>query len=410
MPKRLLKEMRSKTWDHPSLVRKRIDQEWSAVQGAAKGVKPGNGQHILLAPSGAGNIGDQAMVEAFIENVQGPVVVVVRSEGDVVVPSSVADRVSLLTLPGLTSGAASRTPAEIQQFVSLLDGNLSFSVVGADVLDGAYSYRHSIQRVTLPTFASRLGFDARILGFSWNASPDPRCSAAITEAGRSGVKLLTRDPISAMRLRKADVSGVVDSADLVFAAMTLSSSALREDLGGLTAPFALVNVSGLIGRNLDQLAEYRAIVRSLREHGLEVVILPHVSRAGGDDMVECRRVFEDVTEPGVHMVERLLAPAEVRGLAAAASVTVTGRMHLSIMSLYSGVPAITLATQGKVEGMMRLFELPELTVEPVAGFGANVVTTLARLMEREDEVKQKLRTNLERVKLLAAENFRGISA
>ena len=36
----------------------------------------------------------------------------------------------------------------------------------------------------------------------------------------------------------------------------------------------------------------------------------------------------------------------------------TGRMHLAVMALLAGTPPITVATQGKVEGLMRLFGSP----------------------------------------------------
>ena len=48
-------------------------------------------------------------------------------------------------------------------------------------------------------------------------------------------------------------------------------------------------------------------------------------------------------------------------------------MHLAIMSLSQGTPAITLATQGKVEGLVRLFDWPQLCIAPKAGMAEDIV-------------------------------------
>lgn len=78
-----------------------------------------------------------------------------------------------------------------------------------------------------------------------------------------------------------------------------------------------------------------------------------MSRLGADDIQACRAVWEQHRNAGVLLVDRLLQSAEILGLCTPADVVVTGRMHLSIMVLNSGVPAITLSTQGKVEGLFQ---------------------------------------------------------
>ena len=49
--------------------------------------------------------------------------------------------------------------------------------------------------------------------------------------------------------------------------------------------------------------------------GVHVVLLPHVSRPIGDDKVAVRAVAERVGSEGVTVVDRVLMPAEIRGLA-----------------------------------------------------------------------------------------------
>lgn len=406
--KAIAKKLRGVTVDAPAPFQRRLDAEWRSVSELGRSVAPGDRHHVLLAPSGAGNIGDQAMFEAFVENVGGPITLVAFAVGDFSVPAAHRDRVSVVALPALVSGAATRDQTTLREFVGLLDGSSGFSVIGADVLDGGYSYRRSVQRTSLATYAARLGVDSRVLGFSLNEAPDGRCVTALAAAGKSGVRLLLRDPVSAERARALGFEGVEESADLVFAARTVAGAETITGLPDLTGGYALVNANSLIARTMDQVEEYRRIVRYLRERDLEVVFVPHDTRDGSDDVAECRRVRDAAGSAGTWLVDRLLEPAQVRGLAAGARVVVTGRMHLAIMALHGAVPAIPLSYQGKLSGLMRLFGTEGLSVEPRPGFAAEVEERLERVLAAGDAIRSSLSERLPRVKELAGKNFGGL--
>lgn len=407
---RIGKNLRSKTIDEPRLFRWRQSMEWRLFRRVARAVKPGDKHHVLVAPAGGGNVGDQAMVEAFIENVAGPIVVVARSKGDFTIPCDFGGRVSLAIHSALITGRAMHSSSALAELAQVLDGSSGVSIIGADVLDGAYSYRQSVQRIAIATYASRLGFDTRILGFSWNARPDVRCAEALMAASASGARLYLRDPVSSQRARSAGFKGVVDAADLVFSARSRSGHNWHTELLGLAGPFAVLNVSGLIAQKVDQVDEYIEIVNALRNQGLGIVLLPHVSRLGGDDLPECQQVYRAVGGNDVWLVERLPQPAEVRNLTRAASVVITGRMHLAIMALYNAVPAIALSTQGKVAGLMKLFGSEELVVEPVAGFGEQVTTVLEAVLGSSRAFRTRLADKLPAVRALSAKNFEDIGA
>ncbi|MET1017301.1 MAG: polysaccharide pyruvyl transferase family protein, partial [Leifsonia flava] len=139
-----------------------------------------------------------------------------------------------------------------------------------------------------------------------------------------------------------------------------------------------------------------------------VVILPHVIKDLSDDLVACRAVAEVVAGPDVTFVEELLPPAQIRALAAQATVTVTGRMHLSIMSLMGGTPAVTMATQGKVEGLMELIGAPELCVSPAGDFAGPVIASLAHVMPPSSATRAAIAAGLPRVIELARANTAGL--
>lgn len=362
--------------------------------------------HVLVAPPGAGNIGDQAMVEAFLENVSGPVRVLVRGPSDVRIPSPHGWRAHLQPIPHLVYGGGRLHRQAMAQLAPVLNGALSLTVVGADIMDGAYSVRASSRRADVASLARSVGVDARILGFSWNGNANSGVKRSLARAGRLGVRLQLRDPISAERARSDGFENVIDVADAVFAARTSSAAAATEYLGSGPAAYAVVNASALVGRKFDQTTEYMLIVRALLDAGLLVVLLPHVVRHSGDDAAACRAVSDRFAgDARVILVNRVLAPAEVRGLCAGADIVLTGRMHLAVQAMFHEIPAVALSTQGKVAGMMRLFDTQELCVEPGVGVAERMIAVAIDVLARRDFYCDRIADHLPEVKRLAALNF-----
>lgn len=366
---------------------------------------PAAGEHLLLAPPGRGNIGDQALVEAFVEGAAGRVTVLVRDTADFTVPPHLADRMTLLPLPALVYGTVFGHARDVRALARAAATASTFSVLGADIMDGAYVPHASVNRAQLATRFAELGWPTRIVGFSWNAAPHADALRAVRRAGEAGVQLLLRDPLSAERAR-ADGLRVIDTADIVFTAQTRDDGvALRlvPDLGD--APLALVNASGLVG---DRMAAYQDAIATLRRAGYRVLVVPHVSRPGADDLPLCQALVEQAQDEGVTLVSGLLSPGEIRGLAARAALVVTGRMHLAVMSLMAHTPAITVATQGKVEGLMAMFETPILCVAPDAAFADSLAAALGTVIADRDEISARIAAALPQVTARAEANLVGL--
>lgn len=365
--------------------------------------------HLLVAPPGGGNIGDQAMVEAFLENTTGPVRVIVRTADDIRIPPAQLHRARLEPIRSLIYGDGIDHLRAIAEFSRLLESSVSLTVVGADIMDGAYNVSASVRRADVATLARDVGVDARILGFSWNGRAHPGALRALARAGRAGTSLLLRDPVSAGRARQDGLENVVDAADVVFAARTSSASAVDEFLGErASGEYAVVNASGLVARSMDQVAEYSTVVRALLDADITVVLLPHVIRSSANDAIACLAIQERVGDDRVIFIDRLLEPAEVRGLCAGARLVLTGRMHLAIQAMWSSVPAIALSTQGKVEGLMALFGSEELCVQPGDGLAARVVPIVTDILADRDAYGATIAENLLRVRELADRNFNGL--
>ena len=361
--------------------------------------------HVLLAPAGGGNIGDQALVEAFIENADGRITVVSRRATDYLLPDG--PRVRLLPLFSLVYGDLVGHVRDVRVLARTLRTATSFSVVGADVMDGGYGFRASTNRANLARRVAQIGIDSRILGFSWNAAPHPSALAAVRSAARSGVDTIIRDPRSAERARADGIAPVVDGADIVFLARSVDDASAAEWADSVASPLALVNFSGLVPAGAG-LQPYVDVVLALRARGHGVLLVPHVSRPGADDLPLCRAVADRFADDhDVVLVDRLLTPAAIRGLAGRARVTVTGRMHLAVMSLMHGTPAVTVATQGKVEGLMELVGTPGLCVaaSDVTGSLARVAAETA---DAADELSARISSRLPSVRALAARNLTGL--
>ena len=368
---------------------------------------PRDGEHhVVLAPAGGGNIGDQALVEAFIENVTGRVTMICRRSADYA--QSEDARVEILPLLSLVYGDLVGHVRDFREFRRVLRTATSFSVIGADVMDGGYGYRASTNRANLARRIAEVGIDARILGFSWNASPDPTAARAVRDAAAHGVTMILRDPRSATRARADGIQPVLDGADLVFLARSVDETAAAAWAGRVAAPLALVNFSGLVPSD-GGLEPYIEVVRVLRERGHGVLLVPHVSRPGADDVPLCRAVAEQFVEDvDVVLVDRLLSPSTIRGLTRRARITVTGRMHLAVMSLMNGVPAVTVATQGKVEGLMDLFGTPGLCV-PADELASSLAAVTSETTDAADLISARIRERLGGVAELAAQNFAGLA-
>ncbi|KQR23438.1 polysaccharide pyruvyl transferase family protein [Microbacterium sp. Leaf151] len=395
---RRLRRLSRRIIDRTGVPTRRFATALSSAAGA-----PGDGFHVLIAPPGAGNIGDQAMVEAFVASADRPVVVVTRHDEDFVLPADLHDRARFVALPRLLYGDGPEHDRDVRSLGALLEGAATVSIVGADIMDGIYSLRPSVRRATIAAVAAGRGFDTSVIGFSWNAAAPAPARKALRLAGAAGTRLLLRDPASAARVRDLGVRGVVETADIVFTDDRLADD-LPVALKDLSEPYALINASGLIARSVDQAVEYAPVIAELRDRGIHVVLLPHVLRSSADDLAACRAVAEAVGPEGVTLVESMLGPAEIRRLATKASVVVTGRMHLAVMSLGQGVPAVTLASQGKVEGLMRLFEWPELCVPPRIGMGVGLRDIVRRALD-DPESRVRVDRGAHRARELARSNI-----
>jgi polysaccharide pyruvyl transferase WcaK-like protein len=361
--------------------------------------------HIVFAPNGSGNIGDQALFEAYLAQVQGDVLVLCNSPEALIIPPADVERVTLESIVGFTYAPPVFRFAAAYRLASLVGRARSLSVVGADLMDGAYNPGASLARCSALWMAAKLGQNSTLLGCSWADAYNHSCARAMQRAGRAGAKLNFRDSVSQQRAINAGIEDARLTADIVF------SDEHTDDINPLQSfvdharrqgrSIALVNASGLIGKRISQERPYATIVRDLLDRGMNVILLPHVFRATGDDLAELARIFSQFDDDRVELIERPLRPSTVRRLCADSDLVITGRMHLAVMALSKGVIPITLGTHGKVEGLYRHFKGIDYCVQPTAGFESKVIELVPEALTQDRTWTESLAL----VKSLALENF-----
>src|SRR6185437_13768450 len=125
--------------------------------------------------------------------------------------------------------------------------------------------------------------------------------------------------------------------------------------------------------------------------GQNVVLLPHVIRDGDNDLDASWRVYRSLSERHtVVMIDRLLSPACVARITADSELVITGRMHLAVLGLAQGVPAIVLSTQGKVAGMLARFGLRDMSIEPGNDTADSVIARFESVMTNSYGLRQHI--------------------
>jgi len=370
--------------------------------------------HVVLASTGNRNIGDQAMLESYIANVEGHIDVIATSRSTYQIPDSANTRVRLHILDGLANGRRRSRARDLATFQALISEAMSFSVIGADLMDAGYQLRGPSLSWALATGAALAGIDTRVLGFSWGERVPETIVAAARRASAAGVQLFARDPDSAARLTQDGVTGVTEVVDIVFTLPGVDVDTPEwehlhrayeagQEIGYL-------NISGLIAARIDLRDDYVKVVNAMRDLGLRVVLVPHVDNAGGSDIAAGREFAAYCARQGspVDTIDRLLAPRQVRAIAGLGKVVVTGRMHLGILAISAGTPAMVLSTQGKVSGLLGRIGHPEWCLEPVHGFSDSVTRQLSTILE--GSAATDLKARLPDLRLAAGLNFSGLDA
>ena len=305
-------------------------------------------------------------------------------------------------------------------------------ILGADVMDGYYNPAGCLQRCIYARISAAAGLWVTIAGFSFNERPHPWCVASIRDLP-PGVNVVARDTISRRRVQQAIGREVIGGADVAFLLSPEESSPITEDwrnwIGVERAAGRLVlgvNASLQSAAGFDParageiLATHYAggLAKLNEERGpVSLALLPHDYRKmkGRLTDLEILQHMASALPPELIAHTRVLAEpvsAQVmKSLAGSLDLLITGRMHLAIAALGSGIPAAGVVYQGKFEGLYQHMGLEGLCLAPDDLVdGDRLGPFLVGLVDRRAELKTAIAERLPSVRSLAMRNFDGLAS
>jgi colanic acid/amylovoran biosynthesis protein len=342
--------------------------------------------HFLIPPPGNGNIGDQSMVESFINYVGSDCVLIVEDQIRFKQQNSILPEPKFIEIPHIIHGNLFQNIFALITILKISNKMKSFSIIGADIMDGVYGLRVSINRLFLLRVINSLKINSRITGFSWSPNANPLATKLMRIISNE-TKLCVRDPKSARRLESHQISAISEVADIAFADESIDNSPFIELwVSSSTKPIVTVNISGLGVRDgdkyLEHIQQYKQIVECLHAKGFRILVLPHVFRVEDGDIEPSGDLFRSSCGADDLLITEPISPAQERQLFRATSFVITGRMHIAILALSVGRPVIALETMGKVKGLFEMFDLEKYCLDRNVEF-ANEVIHAIELLEKE---------------------------
>ncbi|WP_187794991.1 polysaccharide pyruvyl transferase family protein [Paracoccus amoyensis] len=293
--------------------------------------------------------------------------------------------------------------------------------IGADILDGVYGKSQVFKRLRMLRIAHAVGRKTRVFGASWSETPHPEVAAALRRA--SWLEICARDPISQARMEKAFGRPVPLVADLAFLLKPeLRAGAARTGHNWITAQQQIgrvvmgVNLSGhtvgtLPGDGVRSVAQ--PIIRwLLADPQRAVILMPHDRRGGkvgdGTALTALHDILSADFADRMHSLPVTLDTWEMKAIAGATDLILTGRMHLAIAALGMGTPAFCTVYQGKFEGLMQMFGLEDMTIAPSLMDSAECDAKLARVTRQRQQLSARIQARLPQIVEMSRSNFAGM--
>jgi len=290
--------------------------------------------------------------------------------------------------------------------------------IGADVIDGAYNPKSVNRRLSLIRDFAASGSVARVLGASYNETPEITTQQSLANMP-AGVEICARDPVSFARLD--EVEGIVPRqvADLAFLLKPQPDNAHAVAANRWIAQqkaegrqVVALNANYLQIAKEPKLKEaLPIIVQRFIDAGLALLLVPHDSRTDEPDAFHLKAAvaglapeFADRT----YLIEAI-SPGAIKASLANVDLLVTGRLHAQILAMGSGTPVVSLAYQGKFEGLLQLFEInpDDLLVTPKSvavdphGFADHVIA----MLPKAGELRRKISDRMPFITSMSQRNF-----
>jgi polysaccharide pyruvyl transferase WcaK-like protein len=357
-----------------SIARFRCWAAWWSLRKEAPSVSEGSALRLLILPSDPhtliGAKGDEAMMLAVVSQLRA-------EHADLTVGVVVATPQAKRAAESLGMVAV---PAWSRRFSQDFSNMLRFrpnrvAIVGADVMDGYYSPTTSSRLLLLADAMARRDIRTVILGFSFNAQPNPLLKTDFNRLSPA-VAVHVRDKVSFERFRHfcrtpatlvADVAFLLQPAEPTPGVRAVQAwSSTRRAAGDLVLGF---NVHPMLipSASAEDIASLvRVTVEALRavaaQRSVSILLISHDYRGAQSDDACLKLVhgaLADELGPRLMYCTQQFRAAELKTIAGAMDAVVTGRMHLAIAALGMGRPVAALTYQDKFHGLFEHFDYPQ---------------------------------------------------
>ena len=374
----------------------------------------------ILVPADAGSMGDQAMVQAIITYLQDQK----KLKPRLYHVSSVDDwGPNMQGIAGFNATSVTDYPylAVVSQisFLWSLRNVAEFGVIGADLMDGAYSEKAVLARLRLLGMVDKAGVPARLLGFSFYKVTTDNIVQAYRRLSPT-IKFFARDPISQARFKEITGRHASLVADLAF---LLVPAVISQPAKDASHWLDVQKNSGkrIVAINANQLfteqgwgdvnQAYVHCITALADHdpNIRFLMIPHDYRQGIDDL-QCLQNIHAQLAPDLqarcYIMADPIAAAEIKALLGKTELLVSGRMHAAIAALGQRVPVVCIVYVGKFEGLMQHVGLSDNLVTIDEAVNSNKLTEVAlHCYQNRVAHKAQLESNIPRVLEMAKQNF-----
>lgn len=332
-------------------------------------------KNLLLLPSDPvtliGARGDQAMMQAVVDELRGyrpDLKVTVATASDDVEETARSLGYEPLRIPSV------RSPIRWLVNEARKRGVDATVLLGADMMDGHYSPVFTARSLTMADALARHGVRTIVLGFSFNDRPAP-VLRPVFDSLSPATHLNVRDPISQRRFRSftnarttlvADAAFMLRPDDLSQRVSEVDTWALAQRQAGFhvlafNVHPGLVDAQGPAGATqlIKRCAD--ALESAAGRHKVRWLLLPHDYRDQVGDNLCLGPIAQELRARGVPVrhADVPLSASELKAIAGRLDGVITGRMHLAIATLGQAVPVACVTYQGKFEGLLTHFGLPD---------------------------------------------------
>lgn len=288
------------------------------------------------------------------------------------------------------------------------------SILGADIVDGAYGPGSALGRLEFAQAMVRRGLRVSILSFSISEDMHPSVQRRLCRL--NGVNLTVRDPYSLDRLHNIGVDARL-VPDIAFAFQKKKVSAagsrtlewvrkVRE--AGLT-PVALnvnrttASLTGGVSRLYEKVAQ---LFSETSNWGIAWVLLPHDTKGDWSDYRVLAGVLEGPRAPAIHLADDALNATDIREICGSVSACITGRKHLLLAAYCEGTPSLGLDYLGKFQGLYNLVGVDGSPIDVGVGdWPARAAHSLAVLLSHGESERTRLKSRSAQLGAAAAGHF-----